>query len=334
MNTQNQPLASNVTESRFVVPSSSFGIVLGMAGLSNCWRTAQSYWDISHWIADVLCALTAIIWFALVIGFIYKWIGQQEFAFAELNHPVQCCFIALVPVSTLLVGTWVYALFPALGVALIVLSVIGQLGFSMYRFAGMWRGGRQLKDTTAVMYLPTVAGNFVSAIALTGIGYVDLGKLIFGAGLFSWLALESTLINRLLIEDELATAIRPTLGIQLAPPVVAAVAYLSVSGEQVDLFFFGLMGYGFVQLLFLMRLIPWFSRSGFNPSFWAFSFGVTALTLACLQAGIIAPHSFFASAAPFIFLMANLVIISLFVLTARLLMLGRLFKQETVATGI
>lgn len=327
MNTQTRSLACNVKKSRSVVPASSFGIVLGMAGLSNCWRTAQSNWDVSHWIADLLCGLTAIVWFALVIGFIYKWIAQKEFALAELNHPVQCCFIGLMPVSTLLVAMWVYALSPALGVTLIMLSVIGQLGFSMYRFAGMWRGGRKLKDTTAVMYLPAVAGNFVSAIALTGIGYVDLSKLIFGAGLFSWLALESTLINRLLVEDELTTDIRPTLGIQLAPPVVAAVAYLGVSGGQVDLFFFSLMGYGFVQLLFLLRLIPWFSGSGFNPSFWAFSFGVTALTLACLRAGMIAPQSIFAIAAPFIFLMANVAIILLFIITFRLLILGRLFKQ-------
>ncbi|SDI95568.1 dicarboxylate transporter/tellurite-resistance protein TehA [Pseudomonas abietaniphila] len=333
VHTQAQPLGSNVAESRTVVPASSFGIVLGMAGLGNCWHMAQSYWEVSHWIPDVLCGLTTVIWFALVIGFIYKWFFQKDFALAELNHPVQCCFIGLLPLSTLLVAMWIYAFFPALAVMLIVLSVIGQLGFSMYRFGGMWRGGRRLKDTTAVIYLPSVAGNFVSAIALAGIGYIDFGKLLFGAGLFSWLALESTIINRLLVEDELSPAIRPTLGIQLAPPVVGAVAYLGVSGGEVDLFFFSLMGYGFVQLLFLMRLLPWFWRSGLNPSFWAFSFGITAVTLACMRAGTIAPHSFFASAAPFIFILANVAVIFLFILTAWLLMIGRLFKQQAFAAG-
>jgi tellurite resistance protein len=83
------------------------------------------------------------------------------------------------------------------------------------------------------------------------------GKLFFGAGLFSWFALESIITYRLHLGDELAPALRPTLGIQLAPPVVGATAYLAVTAA--DLAFYAMFGYGVLQLLFLARLAPWFS---------------------------------------------------------------------------
>jgi tellurite resistance protein len=216
---------------------------------------------------------------------------------------------------------------PALGSALVVVGALGQLGFSTYRSGGMMRGGRKLGDTTAVMYLPTEAGNFVSAIAMSALGWTDLARLFFGAGLFSWLAIESILTYRLYLGEELPPAIRPTLGIQLAPPVVGAVAYLSVTGGSLDWPFYAMFGYGILQFLFLARLAGWFSASGTTPAFWAFSFGVTALGLACLRAATIAPNSLFASLALPLFIFVNVFIGALFLMTLRLLWQGRLFRR-------
>ncbi|MDE4771669.1 DUF3313 family protein, partial [Klebsiella pneumoniae] len=38
-----------------------------------------------------------------------------------------------------------------------------------------------------------------------------------------------------------------------------------------------LFGYGLLQLLFMLRLMPWYLRQPFNASFWSFSFGISAL---------------------------------------------------------
>jgi tellurite resistance protein len=79
----------------------------------------------------------------------------------------------------------------------------------------------------------------------------------------------------------MAPPLRPTLGILLAPPVVGCVAYLfltgGVSGGKPDLFAQALLGYGLLQLLLLVRLLPWILQQPFGASYWAFSFGVTAL---------------------------------------------------------
>lgn len=315
------------TASGFAVPASAMGIVLGMAGLGNCWRVAHTLWGANPVVSDVIFAVTTVIWGILVLAFASKWLTHRAEAMAEARHPVACCFIGLIPVATMLVAVWLHGYVPAVGTALIVIGAAAQLGFSTYRSGGMMRGGRKLGDTTAVMYLPTVAGNFVSAIALSTLGWADLAKLFFGAGLFSWLAIESILTYRLYLGDELPPAIRPTLGIQLAPPVVGAVAYLAVTGGTLDWPFYAMFGYGLLQFLFLARLAGWFSASGATPSFWAFSFGVTALGLACLRAATLAPASLFATLALPLFMFVNVFIAALFLMTLRLLWQGRLFRR-------
>ncbi|VVE65151.1 C4-dicarboxylate ABC transporter [Pandoraea captiosa] len=315
------------TTKGFSIPASAMGIVLGMAGLSNCWRIAHTLWGIRATVSDVLFAVTTFIWAVLVLSFVAKWLAHRDEALAEARHPVACCFIGLIPVATLLVAVWLHGFAPAIGTTLIVIGVVAQLAFSTFRSGGMMRGGRKLSDTTAVMYLPTVAGNFVSAMAVASLGWMDLAKLFFGAGLFSWFALESIITYRLYLGDELAPAVRPTLGIQLAPPVVGATAYLAVTGGRLDWPFCAMVGYGLLQLLFLLRLSRWFLVSGATPGFWAFSFGITALGLSCMRAATLAPDSLFASIALPVFIFVNVAIGSLILLTLGLLLRGRLFRR-------
>jgi tellurite resistance protein len=71
-----------------------------------------------------------------------------------------------------------------------------------------------------VLHLPTVAGRFVAGIVASGLGFHDWGQFMFGMGLFSWLAVESILLNRMYNSPSMTSKLRPTLGIQLAPPVV------------------------------------------------------------------------------------------------------------------
>lgn len=64
---------------------------------------------------------------------------------------------------------------------------------------------------------------------------------------------------------ELPKPVRPTIGIQLAPPLVACTAYLSVNGGVADIFAQVLFGYGLLQLIFLARLLVWTFEQPFSP---------------------------------------------------------------------
>ena len=101
--------------------------------------------------------------------------------------------------------------------------------------------------------------------------------LFFGAGVFSWLSLEPAILHRLRNLEPVAPAVRPTIGIQLAPAFVGCSTYLALNGGEVDLLVKLLIGYGVLQLLFLIRLLPWIFQNGFTVSFWAFSFGLASM---------------------------------------------------------
>jgi tellurite resistance protein len=56
-------------------------------------------------------------------------------------------------------------------------------------------------------------------------------------------------------------ALRPLLGIQLAPAVVGGVTWTSINAGITDLFAQILLSYGLYQALLLIRLLPWICQA-------------------------------------------------------------------------
>lgn len=302
---------------RIIVPASFFGMILGLVGLGSCWRVAVKLWHLPAWIGESIMLIGVTVWFVLLMLYVSKWLWAREDALAEFEHPVVCCFIGLVPVSTVLVAT-----------------AIGQLSFGVYRSGQFWRGERKPESITPVLYLPTVAGSFVSALSASAVGYREWGALFFGAGIFSWLALESLVMQRLYMLESLPKPLRPTLGIQLAPPVVGCVAYLGISSGQPDTFAQMLFGYGLLQALILLRLLPWLFQQPFAPSYWVFTLGVAALALSSLRLVERGMTGVMEGLAVLLFIGANIVIGSIALGTVRLLLRGKLLPSSAPAKAV
>jgi tellurite resistance protein len=288
-----------------VVPASFFGIVLGLAGLANAWRAAHAIWNLPSAVGDTLALLVVIIWAALVVLYCLKWLTARDDASREVAHPVQCCFVGLIGVATMLAAGGMVPYLRTASEAVFVAGAAFTLFFAVWCTGGLWQGERNIAATTPVIYLPTVAGSFVTATVAAALGYQDWGQLAFGAGLFSWLTIESVLLHRLLFASSLSEALRPTLGIQLAPAPVGAVAYLSVTQGPPDIFAHALIGYALLQAVVLVRLLPWIWRGSFSPSYWAFAFGATALATAPLLLIQRGDTGAVAQLAPYIFVVAN-----------------------------
>ncbi len=315
------------------LPVSMFGIVLGLAGLGTSWRLAHRVWAMPAEIGETLMAAAAVVWAVLIVLYVAKWLTARDAALSELYHAVQCCFVGLIGVDTMLIAGGALPYSRPLAELLFGVGVLLSLIFALWRTGLLWRGGRDHGSTTAILYLPTVSGLLVAAAVGALLGYPDWGQLAFGAGLFSWLAIESVLLHRLYTAPAMPVPLRPTLGIQLAPPVVAAVAYLAVTDGRPDLLAHALLGYGILQALLLLRLLPWIAEQPFAPSYWGFSFGVTALANAPLFMLTRGDTGAVEALAPVLFVLANLTIAVLTVGTLYLLVRGRLLPAPTpVAT--
>lgn len=313
---------------RPVVPASFFGIPLGILALGLLWRSAADVWPVPSAIGEGLIAFGALVWCAVAAFWAAKWLYARKDAADELEHPVQCCFVGLAGVTALLISIGAA---PHLRVAAMLFAALGGvwvLGFALWRTGRLWMGGRDHGATTPVLYLPMVAGGFVAASALAALGQPDAGQFAFGAAFFSWLAIESVLVHRLYTLPEMAPPLRLTLGIQLAPPAVAAVAYLNVGGGQPDFVAHALIGYALVQGLILLRLWPWLSAAGASPAWWAFSFGLAALPTAAVKLVAHGERGFVSVLAPVLTLLGTAAILAIGVMTLVLLARGKLLPKR------
>ncbi len=306
------------------VPAAFFGMVLGVAGLANAWRVAARVWPVPVAVGEILFALAAVIWAVLVVLFALKWVQDRGTALDEARHPVNCCFIGLIGVSTMLIGLGALPYSRALALLLFCAGSVFTLAFAVWRTGVLWQGGRDPAAVTPVLYLPAAAGGYVTAIAAAALGYHQLAQMAFGAAVFTWLAIESVLVNRLYHLPSMPPPLRPSLGIQIAPPTVGLAAYLSAHGGPPDMVAHMLLGYGLLQTALLLRLLPWVLQQKFNASYWGFTFGLAALAGAIVRMVELGDGGLVKALAPFIFIAVNGVIGLVAVLTVRLILQGRL----------
>ena len=315
-----------------IVPASFFGIVLGVAGLGAAWRQAHAAWGVPAIVGEALMGVATAVWAALVLLYAAKWVSARAAALSEARHPVQCCFVGLVGVATLLIAGAVLPYSRLAAQSLFVIGAVYTLVFAVWRTGVLWQGGRDECTSTPVLYLPTVAGGFVTATTASALGRPDWGALAFGAAVFSWLAIESVLLHRLYMAPALPPALRPTLGIQLAPPTVGAVAYLSVSGGDSGLLTQAMLGYGLFQAVLLLRLLPWVHEQHASAAYWAFSFGATSIATASI---LMVRHGATAAVveiAPVLFIGSNILIALLAASTVWLMAKGRLLPRQPPPT--
>ena len=268
---------------RMPLPASFFGMVLGLSGLGQAWRVATKLWGTPPIIGESLLLVAGLVWAALLVSYVVQAVNHPAVVSNEFRHPVQGSTPALLAVSTLLIVLAVVPYSMGLSWALAIAGIGWHLAFSLWHTGALWQGGRDALDTAPTLYLPTVAGNFTSAAALGALGHPDWGWLFLGAGTFSWLALESLIIQRLWHPKAMPAAQRPLLGIQFAPPVVCSMAWLILAPGSSDHWLLMLWGYGLYQLLLGIRLGAWLGEQPFAPSYWAYTFGIAAATISGLK---------------------------------------------------
>lgn len=314
-------------------PASYFSITLGLTGLGGAWRHAHQLWGYPAVIGELIFALAGAVWAYLLLAYLAKWIWSRNKALQEAGDPIQCCFIGLAGVATMLVSAGVLPYSRGAALAMMLCGMVFTIGFGIWRSGRLWSSERSDNATTAVLYIPTVAGGFVSAILLSAMGWQEWGQMSFGAALFSWLATESVLLRRLYIGPPLPVALRPTMGIQLAPPAVGLVAFLSVTTDAPLVVAHALLGYALLQCAVLLGRFRWIAQQAFTPSYWGFSFALTALgqaPLIMLSRGASQPAL---ALAPVLFVTANLVVGILLIATIKLVFSSRLSPGPTLTSA-
>lgn len=267
------------------VPVHVFGMALGLGGLTNAWLGGEQLWGVSPLVGFWLKPAVSILWLVCLGVMLLKWLLAREAAWLELRDPGRFAFYALVPMSTLVLSVVLRSSMPRTAWGLFVVGLLVQTVIAVASTATSWRGERQLEAIDSSTLMPAVGGSFVAAAACSAQSVPDLAVLFFGAGLGSWLITESLVLQRLALHA-LPAAKRASIGIHLTPAAIASVAYLSLTQGTPDLFAQMLFGYALLQALVTLRLVPFLRVQRFALGTWAYTFGLSALSLGAIRFGL------------------------------------------------
>ena len=255
-----------------------FGIILGLFGLGTIWKQSLVLFNgLQFIIGEFILLVTFVIWGLFTLLYLLKWKYNFQEALKELRHPIQNNYIGLVGVTMMLMALVVQNYQAILGEIFFFLGLIIQLLYGVFFTEQTWKNNPNFNFITPSLYLPTVAGNFVSAMVAGQLHYNTLGYFFLGIGFFSWLSLESIIMNRLKKED-FPEEYKPTLGIMMAPPAIACAACLSLNMGEINVLILCLIGYALFHFIIFIKLFFSIIKSPFNFTFWSFSFGLTTLT--------------------------------------------------------
>lgn len=264
-----------------------FGLVLGLLGLSGAWHrlgrfdlpTAEAIGNTLLVVAVSLLGLLLVLWAA-------KALRHPDVLRQEWRHPVQGALLALLPVATLMAVVLLAGHFPALHAVLLPLALLvlaGQGVMAWHVVADLSSGKTPPELVTPALYLPTVPGGFVGAMALHALGLHGWATLLLGMGLGAWALLEMRILNRL-FSGPLPLGLRPTLGIEMAPASVGALAVASLWPELPADALMVVLGVASGPVLAVLTRWRYLIEVPFNVGFWSFSFPLAAFAGATVEA--------------------------------------------------
>lgn len=267
-------------------PITFFATSMGLGGFALALRAAFGAGSPLFLAAlgTVSVGFAAVVLFYALKGLRYP--GQVAW---EWHHPVRLAFFPTVTISILVIATAILPLSKPLAQALWGLGTIGQGALTLAVISG-WIGTRSFQHghVSPAWFIPAV-GNVIVPVAGAQLGWVEISWLFFAAGMIFWIVLLALVFNRLIFHDPLPGRLQPTLVILIAPPAVAYIAWVKMTGGG-DAFAHILLSLGYVFAALVATQLPRILRLPFALSFWALSFPVAALTIASLLHGEVA-HS-------------------------------------------
>ncbi|HCQ67667.1 MAG TPA: C4-dicarboxylate ABC transporter [Rhodobacteraceae bacterium] len=261
-------------------PVTFFAIVMGVMGLSLAfhgaaplYKPAAAAGEIVLWIGIGVAALIAL-------GYLAKAIRYPGMVAWEWNHPVRLAFFPTITISLLLMATALSSHNEPLARAIWHVGMVGQ-GLLTLAVINGWISHRafDVGHLTPAWFIPA-AGNVIVPIAGADFGYVETSWAFFAVGMMFWGVLLTLVMNRLVFHDPIPGRLFPTMVILIAPPSLAFLAYVKLSGGVVDNFARVLIYAGFFFAALVLAELPKLVKLPFAISWWALSFPLTALAAA------------------------------------------------------
>ncbi len=263
-------------------PIMMFSIVMGLSGLSIAYQKASHLFHFTRLIPNLLAGLTSAVFVAIAITYVVKYFKYRAEVKEEFSHPVRMNFFAAIPISLLLMSVMYQEINLQVATSLWWVGMLLQAYLTLYTISFWINRNLEIQYSNPAWFIPIV-GNVLVPVGGADIVNRDFLMYFFAVGIFFWIILLTIILNRIIFHHVLAQKFMPTLFIFIAPPAVGTISYVKVTGEF-DLFASFLFNIGLFFTLLLLFMYKNFIKLEFFISWWAFTFPLTAMTIASMLA--------------------------------------------------
>jgi len=260
-------------------PVSFFATVMGTSALAIAWKKAHAVAGLPAMVGDLLQWWGLALFIVVLAIYFTKMTLHPGAVRHELGHPIRLNFFPTISISLLLLAALFVEANPALATWVWSLGAALHLGFTVYVMSGwIHHTHYEIKHANPAWFIPVV-GNVVVPVAGVSLAPVEISWFFFSIGIVFWGVLQTIVLYRLFFHEPLPARLTPTLFILIAPPAVAFIAYVKLTGG-VDAFARILYYAGLFLTLLLASNALRFFRTPFFLSAWAYSFPLAAITIA------------------------------------------------------
>jgi tellurite resistance protein len=262
-------------------PISFFSMIMGLSGFTLAMMQAEELHVIPYAPVEFSAALTIALFLVLAGTYMAKLVRHPDAVRAELNHPAVLSFFPTIPISLILIGSFLATWTPAVALLSWQIGAAGQLLLTLLILT-RWIHHEHIEihHISPAWFIPVV-GNILVPLAGVENASMELNWFFFSIGLLFWIVLFTIIFYRMVFHHPMAENLMPTTFIMIAPPAVGFISYLNLVPDLDN--FARVLYYSalFMTLLLLVQM-PRFLRIPFSLTWWAYSFPLAAVTVATL----------------------------------------------------
>ncbi|WP_126444388.1 SLAC1 anion channel family protein [Sulfuricystis multivorans] len=326
--TNPSPATPSAPHSRLAhYPIPLFATVMGTSGLAIAWKKAGHVLGLPAGIGISLQWWALVLFVMVGLGYLAKMVSHWEAVKKEFSNPIRLNFFPAISISLLLLAVTFTESQASLALGFWSVGAVLHLAFTLFVMSSWIHHTRyEIKHVNPAWFIPIV-GNVIVPVGGVTFAPAAISWFFFSIGLVFWVVLLTIVMNRLFFHEPLPERLTPTLFILIAPPAVGFIAWLKLTGGQIDAFAQILYSVALFLTLLLASNALRFFRLRFFLSTWAYSFPLAAITIATL---IMAEHGsgFFVGLSWLLLIVLSLVLLLLTLRTALAVMRGEICVPE------
>lgn len=263
-------------------PITAYSIVMGLSGLSIVFGKFYHLQWLPKVFYDSMLFFTFGLFLFISLMYGLKTIYHFDEVKKDFLHRIRINFFSAISISFLLLSIAFMTYWPFLSMVLWWIGVISHTYIMLHTIRFWIQHNFEIKFLNPAWFIPVV-GNMLIPVA--GVEYMPnaFSFAYFAVGLFFWIVLFTLFLNRAIFHHQLPQKFMPTLFILIAPPAIGFISYLRIT-QSWDSFAVLMLFVGYFFVALLLFLYKSFYKIEFFISWWAFTFPLTAITIASVVA--------------------------------------------------